>query len=423
MANVIWLGGGQADGEDPSRAVASLTALRLITGLDAAEFADALGERVGWPVPLFVYLQWERADGTPPADVLGAARQVAVDRPLGPELANESRRRFLGSVVGLSALAAAGFPMAAQPLGLGGLRPGWRASPATASDLASLVESYRRSYAGRAAVGSLLPGASGLVHVLADMAKHDQWPGPAAEVASLIGQAAVLTGLLNLMGPRDMVAAESHYQLALQAAREAQDWDLASYVLGSLAFHAVSVKRPADGRALAEATWNVASRHAAPRTRAWAGALTSELFARDGREPESRRRLDEAHAAITGVTSDPEWKGVGWFDEARLAAYEGGNLTHLGNFVEAKHKLRATLDRLPRDRIKHRSTLSADLALALAHCDEVEESCAHAIEALDLAAVISHQENVERVRRVHFRLMRWRGHPAVRQLTDRLAAA
>jgi len=46
------------------------------------------------------------------------------------------------------------------------------------------------------------------------------------------------------MGIRDLNAAKSFYNLALRSARDAEDWDLASYVLGSLAFEAVIARGP-----------------------------------------------------------------------------------------------------------------------------------------------------------------------------------
>ena len=61
--------------------------------------------------------------------------------------------------------------------------------------------------------------------------------------------------------------------------------------------------------------------------------------------------------------------------------------------------------------------------MVLALRGEVDESCARAEDALMLATEISHRESVDRVRGVHFRLMRWKAHPAVRHLTERLQAA
>lgn len=74
----------------------------------------------------------------------------------------------------------------------------------------------------------------------------------------------------------------------------------------------------------------------------------------------------------------------------------------LGRYSAAEELLRGSLTRLVPARLKHRSTVSADLAMALAHRAEIEESCAHATDALSIATSIGHQESIDRVRRVHF---------------------
>lgn len=298
----------------------------------------------------------------------------------------------------------------------------WRASPETAADLETMVGSYREAYAGKAAVTELLPSTTGLMCLLIDLRRRNQWPGDPVRLASLVGQTALLAGLLHLMGSRDLEASRAHYDLALQASREGEDWDLASYVLGSLAFLAMSAHRPAESRGFRDAAWELASRRASPRTRAWTAALASELFARDGDETSSRRFLSRGFAAMERTRDDPSWKGVGWFDEPRLVAYQGGNLVLLGQYSAAEAFLRRSLSRLDPARIKHRCTLSADLAMTLAHLGEIEESGALAIDALSLARSIGHQESVERVRRVHVHLLPWREHGAVRALTEHLQA-
>jgi hypothetical protein len=427
VTNVIRLDGCGGEG-DAETSATGMAALRLITGMDAEEFAAALCNELGWPVPLFTYLEWEREGGdTVPPEVLHAARNVALRNPLGGRTASVDRRQFLRSVAGFSALAATGFPSGARALGsmlnVADSGRSWRASPETAADLETLVESYRRAYAGTSAVSELLPGTIGLMHLLIDLGRRDQWPGDPAQLASLVGQTALLAGLLHLMGPRDLVAGKAHYGVALTAAREADDWDLASYVMGSLAFHAHSARRLADAQAIIGAAWDLASRHAAPRTRAWAASLASELHARSGDALRSSRMLEIAFGAMAKTQEVPSWKGIGWFDEARLLAYHGGNLLILGKHSEAEELLRRSLRHLDPLRVKHRSTTSADLAMSLARRGEVDESCAYASQALSLATSISHRESVDRVRGVHFRLLEWRTHPSVRQLAEQLQAA
>jgi hypothetical protein len=427
VTNVIRLDGRASEGDAEPSAI-GMAALRLVTGMDAEEFAAALCNELGWPVPLFAYREWEREGSDPaPREVLEAARNVALRNPLGARKTSIDRRHFLRSVGGFSALVASGFP--GGPRALGGMLNvadtdrSWRASPETATDLETLVASYRHAYAGTSAVPELLPGTIGLMHLLIDLGKRDQWPGDSARLASLVGQTALLAGLLHLMGPRDLVAGKAHYSVALTAAREADDWDLASYVMGSLAFHAHSTRRLADAQTIIGAAWDLASRQAAPRTRAWAASLASELHARSGDALRSSRMLDVAFGAMAKTQEAPSWKGVGWFDEARLLAYHGGNLLILGKHSEAEDLLRRSLRHLDPLRVKHRSTTSADLAMSLAQRGEVDESCAYASQALSLATSISHRESVDRVRGVHFRLLQWRTHPSVRQLAEQLAAA
>jgi hypothetical protein len=422
LAQVIRLRGYA----DYTPSATSISALRLMTNMDIDEFSAALSKEVGWSLPLFVYLQWERSDAIPPPVVLEAARKVAAHNPIDNRTSGMSRRKFLGRVMGVSTVAAAGLPLSPQPLSAS-LNPSqyvhrWQVSSETSTDLKTLVESYRRAYAGSASVGELLPRAICLMQLLIDLGRREQWPVSRAQLTSLVGQMAVLVGLLHLMGPRDLHAAHANYSIALSAARDAQDWDLASYALGSFAFLADSARRPADARSMGDAAWDLAFRRATPRTRAWAGALNSELRARDGDETASRKFLEHAFDAIAEARNEPAWKGAGWFDEPRLAGYEGGNLALLGRHEAAEQTLRSALGRLDPLRIKHFSTLSADLATVLVHRREIEESCEYAMRALTLATSIAHQESIDRVRGVHFRLLHWKSHTSVRELTQRLQA-
>jgi hypothetical protein len=106
------------------------------------------------------------------------------------------------------------------------------------------------------------------------------------------------------------------------------------------------------------------------------------------REVASHRSLEDARTALDRCRDDPSWKGVGWFEDARLVSYDGGSLLLVGKYVAAEELLRLSLKRLDPLRLKYRSTTSADLAMVLALRGEVEESCARADDALTLARAI-----------------------------------
>ena len=94
-----------------------MSALRIVTGMGVDEFAEAVGRELGIPVPLYVYLEWEKDDGAaPPPRAVEAARDVALRNPIGAQASDLSRRGFLGGVIGLSTLAATGFPISARSL-------------------------------------------------------------------------------------------------------------------------------------------------------------------------------------------------------------------------------------------------------------------------------------------------------------------
>lgn len=423
MTNVVRI--DRRSVEDEVVPATSLFALRIISALDPEEFADAVSEELGWPVPILVYLEWERDEGTvPPSQVLRAARDVARRNPIGSK-SGMSRRRFLGGVVGLSVFAAGGSVATNSGMSALGATDGrtWRLSGEAATDIETLVGSYRRAYAGGSTAPELLAGATGLTHVLIALGRDGRWSAGQERFASLVGQAALLVGLLHLMGRQDLAAAKAHYDLALRSAREANDHDLLSYVLGSLAFQANLARRPSDAGTIVDAAWRFASRRASPRTQAWLAALASELHARAGHEARSRRLLDKAHAALAETRLTPTWKGAGWFDEAKLLSYDGTVMLLLGRHREAEAALRLSLRRLDPTRLKHRCTATADLATVLALRGEIDESSVLATEALSFARAIDHRESVDRVRGVNFRLQRWRAHPGVRQLSERLEAA
>ena len=112
MTNVIPFDGRPQDAERPP--ATGMSALRIVTGMGVDEFAEAVGRELGSPVPLYVYLEWEKDDGAaPPQRALKAARDVALRNPIGAKASDLSRRGFLEGVIGLSTLAATGFPISA----------------------------------------------------------------------------------------------------------------------------------------------------------------------------------------------------------------------------------------------------------------------------------------------------------------------
>ncbi len=422
MARLIWLhDGGKL-----------LRSVRLACQMSEAQFGDALGAELGWLVPASLVRAWERGRGAPPRKVLDVAR-IFADMRLTEVV---GRREFLRRYTAMAGLTTVGLGAAAnrprvapQPVSVRG-----RLHRESLVDLEAVLTDYRRGYGGTSAE-ELLPRACGLVHVLTDLQNASQSSAVRHGLTSLLGQAALLAGVVSLMGPHDLASASSYYNQALTAAREVDDTDLATYVTGSLSFLDTRAGRLTTGLERITASLELADERTSPMTRAWLASLASELHARAGHDLDCRRLLELAERTLDEQDANARpWKGVGVFDRSKLVAYHGGDLVLLASTQsgamanrsrarEAETLLVDALTQLDPSRVKHRCTALGDIAMALSIQEEVEQACTTAGDALDLALQLGHAESVGRVQTVHTTLQRWPKHAAVRALGERLALA
>jgi hypothetical protein len=412
-----------------------LRSIRLACQMTTEEFADLLYAELGWYVPSSVLQAWEDGRGEPPRQVVDKAQSLADSRLI----ATVSRRQFLrgtATVAGLTAIALGSGQFRASgeedtPIPAVGVRGNLHGD--SLSDLEALVSDYRRSY-GQISAEELLPRASGLLRVLLDLEEAPQSPALRSRLTSLVGQTGLLAGLVSLMGPHDLVAARSYYDLALRAATDAGDADLATYVQGSLSFHATREGKHTEGLQRIRAAREAVDDRSSPMTQAWLASLVSEFHARAGDHLACMRCLEQSEAALDADEGRGRaWKGVGVFDRGKLVAYRGGDLVLLAatshgamavrRAREAEALLVDALAQLDVSRVKHRCTALGDIAMTLALQDEVEQACLRAREALELAVQLGHRESVGRVQTVHHRLQRWGSHQAVRDLGEQLLLA
>jgi hypothetical protein len=98
--------------------------------------------------------------------------------------------------------------------------------------------------------------------------------------------------------------------------------------------------------------------------------------------------------------NDASWSGLGVFDERKVRAYEGGNLTRLGLHEEAIAVLDDALESLGPDMPRHRCAALADRAGAHHNAGDVDAACADASEASAIAVRVGHQHTVRRITRL-----------------------
>jgi transcriptional regulator with XRE-family HTH domain/tetratricopeptide (TPR) repeat protein len=241
-------------------------------------------------------------------------------------------------------------------------------------------------------------------------------------VISAMGEAAVLAGRLSFWDIRDSSSTARYFQLASQAATEAANQALGAYVLAFTAEFMTYMGRPKEAIDYVGAAHR--SRDAlAPRVNAWVASVEAEAYAHLGQADSSRASLERAHHAMDRAgpaDHEPAW--IDFFDEARLAGYEGACLVRLEDAPGAL----AVLDRATRitDRsfTKYHSEIAADMAWAHAQQGSVDESCRQLALAFQFANPVGYRDGLRRISHVRQRLQPHRDATAVRELDELLVA-
>ncbi len=223
----------------------------------------------------------------------------------------------------------------------------------------------------------------------------------------------------------DFQVGQRHLDLAMTAAREAEARELGAFILGCMSFHARYSGKRTEAVALIEQARDAARVVGGPLTQGWLAAVAAEVHAVAGQDHASLYALEEAAGALEQAAEDDEssWIGVGTFNQAKLAAYKGVCYIQLGRPGDAIPALTQALDGLDPALRKHRCTALADLATALIHLREIDEGCERACQSLTIATDLRHAVSVDRIRQLRRRLQPWHRNPAVRRLTEQLAAA
>jgi DNA-binding transcriptional regulator YiaG len=299
-----------------------------------------------------------------------------------------------------------------------------RVDLATTADMETITTAYRRSYR-QLSVETLLPQTLGQFQAITELLRRPQPVALRHRLIATAGQTAMLAGVLEFMDLDNFQVGQSHLDLAMKAAQEAEAGELGAYILGCMSFHARYSGKYKDAVALIGRAREVAAVVGAPTTQGWLAAVAAEVHAVADEASPSLHALDEAGRALEQAGEDDEssWIGVGTFNRAKLAAYHGVCYIQLGRPGDAVPALTQALDALDPALLKHRCTALADLATALIHLHEIEEGCERASQSLAIATDLRHAVSVDRIRKLRRHLQPWHRHPAVRQLTEQLAAA
>lgn len=241
------------------------------------------------------------------------------------------------------------------------------------------------------------------------------------KLLSAYGSVALLAGRLCFFDLHDAAAARGHFSVAMDAARELGDRVLAAAALGHTSFVPAAERNYAATRDYLRRTRSHAERGETSMVTSWASAVESELLSQAGDRAAALTALEHASTAAESASATlPHW--FDFYDQGRLEGFRAFALIHAGRLDEARVAVERGLAELPREAVKQRSVLLADLATVHLRLDDVGHACRVAGAAVQELEVAGYATGADRLRQFRADVEPWKQHRAVRQLDERLAA-
>jgi hypothetical protein len=194
-----------------------------------------------------------------------------------------------------------------------------------------------------------------------------------------------------------------------------------AYAIGCLASISIDCGYPKETLALLGGyQCQEAARRTTTTTQAWLAAVEAEGAALLGDEKRSLGALHRADRLLGQADGEPAPIWMGFFDPARLTAYQGDCRMHLKR-ADAEQTLRAAAESLAPVYSKRRSAVLADLAAHYARAGDLEPAADAVARSYELAMETDSAIYSARAGAVRRHLERHaRRHPAVTALGERL---
>ncbi len=392
---------------------AEVQALMSVMGMSQTEFARAAG------VTTRTVRRWESGQPIGPqgqADLGGLLARLDPDAmnrfaaQLGREEDDQMDRRSLFKVAALGAAAAAGVDLPALVHGGG---------EAGETAVAALRQSLHAAMVLDDQLGS--PAASGMVQVQTALTRallEDCSPDQRRPLMVLHAEWVGLGGCLEV-DRGQFEAAASMYEQAREIAHDAEDSDLAAYMLCHLSQLATwqGRRRFAQDHAAAAHAWIRDSRDA--RLRGYVLMLSAWAAANVGHERDALRALDDAQAALAGLGPCPPSASRAYHtDDTMLAAYRGAVLAALGRTAEGAAAMRAAAEQMPSPRDQAVTLIESAEASVLA--GDIDRAAAAIGTAAERTTRNRSPRLARRVMSARHQLAPWAASQPVRELDDHL---
>jgi transcriptional regulator with XRE-family HTH domain len=254
-----------------------------------------------------------------------------------------------------------------------------RAATATVADLEELAERYHALYE-TTDPAALLTTVAAHVRLAQDALREDSTPDERRRLLRNLAEVAILAGRLAADDLGNTMSGRAYYSVAVDAAREVTDDQLAAIAHGHIAQLAV-----ADGFTRAALDQLRAVRQHAqptPAVASWLATIEATIHAERGDRASARDALDRAQTAFD--PGHPARTSLHYHGTAQLTAATGHILLQVGDHRRACEVLTAAAgDSRPTGR-RHRVLILVDLATAELLSGNLAAACSHATQAAEL---------------------------------------
>lgn len=222
----------------------------------------------------------------------------------------------------------------------------------------------------------------------------------------------------------DHATAAQCYEDAREYAHDAEDDDLAAYMLCHMSQLAIwqQRRRIAVDHAVAARAWVAQSPDR--RLRAYAAIRMADAAALAGQQRAALAALEDAETALDGLSacSHPSESRAYFVGPGLLESYQGLVRTHLGMAVPAEIASRRAVAQIPPHFPRDRAMTLIELARPLVLLDQIDEAAKVVAAAAELTEQNRSPRLTEAVIDARRRLAPWSTTPAVRDLDEQLIA-
>jgi transcriptional regulator with XRE-family HTH domain len=296
-----------------------------------------------------------------------------------------------------------------------------RASARVTQQLDTLADGYQTLYHSSAPLDLMAPVVTHLRTIGTLLRQHPAL-GERRQLLRNRSRVATLAGRIAFFDLDDPMSARGYYNVAVEAAGEANDRLLAATALGHMSFIPVAEHSFTAAQDYLRGARQHLDRSPHAGVSSWLAAVETEIHTNSRAELAALEAVDRARDALdAGPGQTLSW--FDYYDAARLAGFTGYAMLRFGRLDEATNTLGSALESLPLQAVKQRAVFLADLAAVRIEAREVDEACRIACRAADALQLAGYATGTGRLVELRSRLEPWKTHPGVRALDDRMRVA